>query len=144
MKFFAAAIALAVAAVANAGSYVSFTDCASGSDLTLNTLYLDPYPICVGQDVCATITGTLSADVTAPSTMSIIGTYFGSTVYTQSLDVCTLVSCPVPQSTTSMTFCFPVLSSAPAGIPVVLTITATNGNGNTLFCGSFTTTGSNC
>ncbi|KAF9372044.1 hypothetical protein BGX21_004930, partial [Mortierella sp. AD011] len=72
MKFFAAAIALAVAAVANAQSYVTFTNCAPGSDLTVNTLYLDPYPICVGQDVCATITGTLTADVTAPSTLTII------------------------------------------------------------------------
>ncbi|KAF9172382.1 hypothetical protein BGX21_003909 [Mortierella sp. AD011] len=145
MKFFTAAIALAVAAVANAtGAYVPFTDCAPGSDLTVSTLYLDPYPICVGQDVCATITGSLIHDVTAPSTLTIIGTYFGVTVYSQSLDSCSLVSCPVSKDTTSITFCIPVLSTAPAGIAVDLTISATNGDGDTLFCGAFTTTAASC
>ncbi|KAF9157820.1 hypothetical protein BGX20_003717, partial [Mortierella sp. AD010] len=115
MKLFNAAIALAVAAVANAQSYITVTDCAPGADFTVGTLYLDPYPMCVGQDVCATLTGTLSAPVTAPSTLTIIGTYFGVTVYSQSLDVCSLTSCPISQSTTSITVCLPVLSTAPAG-----------------------------
>ncbi|KAF9370943.1 hypothetical protein BGX21_005340, partial [Mortierella sp. AD011] len=75
MKFFTAAIALAVAAVAavaNAGASIAITNCAPGSDLTISSIYLDPYPICVGQDLCVILTGTLSAPITAPSTTTII------------------------------------------------------------------------
>ncbi|KAF9172380.1 hypothetical protein BGX21_003910 [Mortierella sp. AD011] len=143
MKFFAAAIALAAAAVANAQP--TWTNCASGSDLTVTSMTLDPYPLCVGENVCATIVGTLSAPVTSPSTLTVIGTYFGVTVYSQSIDLCTVVSCPVAQSTTTLEVCIPVLSTAPAGIAVDLTISATNGNGNTLLCQSASgVTAANC
>ncbi|KAF9991939.1 hypothetical protein BGZ80_008306 [Entomortierella chlamydospora] len=142
MKFFAATIALVAAAVANA--QVTWTDCSSGSDLAVSSMTLSPYPLCIGENVCATITGTLSAPVTSPATLTIIGTYFGTTVYTQSVDLCTVVSCPVAQSTTTLEVCVPVLSNAPAGIPVVLTISATNGNGDTLLCQTGTVTAANC
>ncbi|KAF9172378.1 hypothetical protein BGX21_003912 [Mortierella sp. AD011] len=147
MKFFAAFVALVAAAVANA--QVPYTDCAPGSDLTIDTFTLSPYPFCVGQNVCATGTGSLSVPVTAPSTLTIIGTYFGVTVYSDSHDVCALMAaqgypCPVPTSLTSLTMCIMVLPTAPAGIAVDLTVSATNGNGNTLFCQTGTVMAATC
>ncbi|KAF9165538.1 hypothetical protein BGX21_000771 [Mortierella sp. AD011] len=147
MKFFTAAVALLAAAVANA--QVPWTDCAPGSDLTISEFTLSPYPLCVGEDVCATGTGSLSFPVTAPSTLTIIGTYFGVTVYSDSQDVCALLAvagqpCPVPTTVTSITVCLLVLSTAPAGIQVDLTVSATNGNGDTLFCQSGSVIAANC
>ncbi|KAF9359330.1 hypothetical protein BGX26_012615 [Mortierella sp. AD094] len=147
MKLFAAVVALVAAAVANA--QVPYTNCALGSDLTITTFTLSPYPFCVGQNVCATGTGQLSVPVTAPSTLSIVGKYFGTTVYTDSHDVCALMAaqghpCPIPITLTSLTMCILVKPNAPVGIPVVLTVSATNGNGHTLFCQTGTATAANC
>ncbi|KAF9354631.1 hypothetical protein BGX26_007544 [Mortierella sp. AD094] len=147
MKFFAATVALIAAAVANA--QVTWTNCAATADLTINTFALSPYPLCVGQNVCATGTGQLSAPVTAPSTLSIVGKYFGTTVYTDSQNLCTLLGaqghpCPVPVTLNSITVCVLVKPNAPTGIPVVLTVSATNGNGHTLFCQTGTVTAASC
>ncbi|KAF9353348.1 hypothetical protein BGX26_008872 [Mortierella sp. AD094] len=139
MKFFAAVVALAVAAVAYADPVPAFSNCATNADLTINSFTLAPYPLCVGKQVCATGTGQLSAPVTAPATLSVVGQYFGLSVYTDSQDLCSLLAaqghpCPVPVTLNSITSCIGVKSNAPTGIPVVLTVSATNGNGHTLFC----------
>ncbi|KAG0001673.1 hypothetical protein BGZ80_008492 [Entomortierella chlamydospora] len=141
MKFFAAAAALAVATVAYAGAAPSFNDCSSNADLTISSFSISPYPLCVGKQVCATGTGKLSAPVTAPATLNVIGQYFGMNVYTDTQDLCALLAaqghpCPVPVTLTAITSCINVKADAPTGIPVTLTVSATNGNGNSLFCQS--------
>ncbi|KAF9159551.1 hypothetical protein BGX20_002896 [Mortierella sp. AD010] len=139
MKFFAAAVAFAVAAVAYAEPAPAFTDCSNNADLTINTFSISPYPLCVGKKVCATGTGKLHAPVTAPATLNVIGQYFGMNVYTDIQDLCALLAaeghpCPVPVTLNAITSCINVKGDAPTGIPVTLTVSATNGNGNTLFC----------
>ncbi|KAF9348329.1 hypothetical protein BGX26_000258 [Mortierella sp. AD094] len=149
MKFSTAIAALAVAAVANAAS-PAFTNCATGAtDMTVTSLSLTPYPLCPGQNVCATVVGTLSTPLVAPSTLSIVGKYFGTTVYTDSQNLCTVLAasgqpCPVPVTVTSVVACIPVKSNAPVNIPVALTLSATNGNGHTLFCQAATVTATSC
>ncbi|KAG0017410.1 hypothetical protein BGZ80_008307 [Entomortierella chlamydospora] len=88
--------------------------------------------------------GSLIYPTTSPSSLSIIGTYYCTTVYFQSPGFCTLVSCPVAQSATALEVCIPVLTTAPISITVVLTISATNGNGDTLLCQTGTITAANC
>ncbi|KAG0011859.1 hypothetical protein BGZ80_000377 [Entomortierella chlamydospora] len=79
MKFFTAIVALVAAAVVTVvDAQVIYADCDLGSDLTINTSSFYPYPLCVGQNVCVTGAGTSSAPVTAPSTLSIVGKYFGT------------------------------------------------------------------
>ncbi|KAF9959794.1 hypothetical protein BGZ65_000047 [Modicella reniformis] len=150
MKFFAAIAALAVAAVAKALS-PAFSDCSAGvsTDISVTGLTLAPYPLCIGQTVCATITGTLSNPITAGSTLSIIGRYLGRVVYSDNHDLCTVLAasglpCTVNPPKSTVTACIPVLSSAPASIPVALTIQAVNGNSNLIFCQSATVTAQNC
>ncbi|KAF9404009.1 hypothetical protein BGX21_003897 [Mortierella sp. AD011] len=143
MKFFAAIITLIAATVVKADQ-PTWTSCNSTADLTVSSFSVDPYPLCVGKNVCATIVGTLSAPITAPSTLSIVGTYFGVTIYKQFVDLCALVSCPVAQNTTTLEVCFPFLSTIPTGIPFVYTFSAANGNEDSLFCQTATVIFTTC
>ncbi|KAF9574611.1 hypothetical protein EC968_006026 [Mortierella alpina] len=144
MKFITAIAALFVATVANA--QVPFTNCATGpTDITIDTFSIAPYPLCVGKEVCATGTGVLSTPVIEGAKLSIIGKYLGRVVYTDNHDLCTLMAaqghpCPIPTTLTSITACVPVKSTAPANIPVQLTVQATNGNNHVLFCQAATVT----
>ncbi|KAI1318124.1 hypothetical protein EDD11_007176 [Mortierella claussenii] len=149
MKFTAALSALVLAAVAYAQS-PPFSNCATGAtDMTVSSLSLNPYPLCIGKNVCATVTGSLSAPVTAGAKLNVVGKYLNRVVYTDALDLCTVLAasgapCPVPTTVTSIVACILVKSSAPAGIPVILQVTATNGNGHVLFCQQATVTAQNC
>ncbi|KAG0368585.1 hypothetical protein BC939DRAFT_469902 [Gamsiella multidivaricata] len=148
MKFIAAVAALFVAAVANA--QVPFTNCATGAtDIAITTFSIAPYPLCINQNVCATGTGTLSTPVVAGAKLAITGRYGGRVVYTDNQDLCALMAaqghpCPIPTTLTSITACVLVKSTAPANVPVALTVLATNGNGNVLFCQSATVTAKTC
>ncbi|KAF9937887.1 hypothetical protein BGZ75_004470 [Mortierella antarctica] len=147
MKFIAAIAALVVAAVANAQT---FTNCAAGpTDMTLTAFSVTPYPLCIGQNVCATVSGTLSTPIIAPAKLSVTGKYLGRIVYTDNQDLCAVllasgIPCPVPVSVTTVTACVLVKPSAPANIPVQLTILATNGNNHVLFCQAATVTAVQC
>ncbi|KAG0252175.1 hypothetical protein BG011_007140 [Mortierella polycephala] len=140
MKYFAAIAAFACLAFANAQVIPPITSCATGStDITIDTFTLEPYPLCIGESVCATGNGTLSTPVVDGATLSITGKYLGRVVYTDSHDLCELMGdqghpCPIPTTLTSITACVLVKPSAPANVPVVLTVLAMNGNGNVLFC----------
>ncbi|KAF9410874.1 hypothetical protein BGZ94_001496 [Podila epigama] len=149
MKFFAAVAALLVATVAQA-QQPTWTNCAIGAtDMTVSSFSVAPYPLCVNQNVCATISGTLSTPVIAPAKLSISGKYLGRVVYSDNQDLCAVLatsgySCPVPVTTTSITACVLVQPTAPTGINVQLTVQAINGNNNVLFCRAATVTASNC
>ncbi|KAK3806072.1 MAG: hypothetical protein J3Q66DRAFT_359422 [Benniella sp.] len=151
MKFFAAVAALALAAVANAQSPF-FTSCSPAGvtpEMSVISLSLNPYPLCIGQIVTATATGVLSAPVTDGSKLAIIGRYLGRVVYTDNQDLCGLastsgLSCPIATSVSSITVQVLVKNTAPANVPVALQISATNGNGNLLFCQQATVTAVNC
>ncbi|KAG0365869.1 hypothetical protein BC939DRAFT_490711 [Gamsiella multidivaricata] len=150
MKFFAAIAALVVAAVANAQTQPTWSNCATGStDLTITTFSVTPYPLCIGQNVCASGTGTLSTPVVAGAKLAITGRYGGRVVYTDNQDLCSLTGgqghpCPIPITVTSITVCLLVKTTAPANVPVALTVLATNGNGNVLFCQAATVTAKVC
>ncbi|KAF9085582.1 hypothetical protein BGX27_003426 [Mortierella sp. AM989] len=137
MKFFAAAIALVAASVANAQD--TWANCADKPDATIDSFINSPSPGCIGKQICVTATGQLSAPITNPSLLIITGKYLGQTVYTDNHDFCPLLAihghpCPVPATVTSLTVCVMLKDTIPANVPANLTIVATNGNGNTLFC----------
>ncbi|KAF9431460.1 hypothetical protein BGZ76_000282, partial [Entomortierella beljakovae] len=118
-----------------------FTNCApANADLTIDSFTLAPYPMCRNQQVCATGTGLLSVPVTAGAQLNIVGYLFGSLVYSDiNIDLCALLAaqghpCPVPITLTAITACVLVKPSAPVNVGVVLTVSATNGGGSTLFC----------
>ncbi|KAF9975555.1 hypothetical protein BGZ73_000767 [Actinomortierella ambigua] len=142
MKFFAALAALVVAGTAVVVGQTMPTpyNCATGpTQISITSFTLSPYPLCIGQNVCATGTGTLSTPVIEGAKLNIIGKYLNRIVYTDSHNLCTLMAaqgipCPIPTSLTSITSCVLVKPNAPANIPVVLTVTAYNGDGNMLFC----------
>ncbi|KAG0350204.1 hypothetical protein BGZ54_003961 [Gamsiella multidivaricata] len=148
MKFTAIA-ALLLAAVASAQS-PTFSNCATGAtDMTVTGFTLSLYPLCVNKNVCATVTGTLSTPVIAGAKLAVTGRYGGRVVYTDNADLCTLLAasgypCPVPVTTTTVTACILVKPTTPTGIPIALTIQATNGNGNVLFCQVATVTAQTC
>ncbi|ORZ08525.1 hypothetical protein BCR41DRAFT_145604 [Lobosporangium transversale] len=139
MKFFAAIVALACLALSSAQMPTPY-NCATGAtDLLVTNFTLAPYPLCIGQNVCASGTGILSAPVTQGAKLNIVGKYLNRIVYTDAHDLCTLlgsqgVPCPIPITMTSITACVLVKPTAPAGIPVILQVSATNGNGHVLFC----------
>ncbi|KAG0018448.1 hypothetical protein BGZ81_010237 [Podila clonocystis] len=150
MKFFTAVATLVIAAVANAQAPV-WTDCAPAgtADLTINTFSVTPYPLCIGQNVCASGTGVLSAPVIAPAKLAISGKYLGRVVYTDNQDLCAISAaagqpCPIPITVTSITACVLVKTSAPANIDVQLTVQANNGNNHILFCQKATVQAQNC
>ncbi|KAF9103440.1 hypothetical protein BGX27_010568, partial [Mortierella sp. AM989] len=129
MKFFAVAVALVAASVANAQN--TWTNCGTNPDAVIDTFITSPSPGCIGKPVCATATGHLNVPITSPSALSIIGKYLGQTVYVDNHDLCALLAvqghpCPVPVTVTSLTACVVIKDSAPANIPVTLTISAIN------------------
>ncbi|KAF9161841.1 hypothetical protein DFQ26_004123 [Actinomortierella ambigua] len=142
MKFVAALAALLVAgsAVVSGQTMPTPYNCATGpTQIQITNFTLAPYPMCIGQNVCATGTGTLSTPVVQGASLSIIGKYLNRVVYTDSHNLCDLMNaqghpCPIPTTMTSITSCVLVKTTAPANIPVVLTVSATNGDGNLLFC----------
>ncbi|KAG0029327.1 hypothetical protein BGZ81_003908 [Podila clonocystis] len=140
MKFFAAIATLAFTVLVKA-QMPPVTDCApSGTaDLTITSFTLSPYPLCIGQNVCASGTGVLSTPVIAPAKLAISGKYLGRVVYTDNHDLCAITAaagqpCPIPITVTSITACVLVKPSAPANINVQLTVQANNGNNHILFC----------
>ncbi|KAK3825348.1 MAG: hypothetical protein J3Q66DRAFT_420293 [Benniella sp.] len=132
MKLFTAIATLFLATFVAAQSLPN--NCATGpTGLTVTSTAITPYPLCVGQLVCFTITGQLSETITPGATFTIIGKYLGRVVYTDTHDLCTLLAtqgypCPVPVTLTSITICVLVKSNAPVGIPLAFTVSATNGN----------------
>ncbi|KAF9967090.1 hypothetical protein BGZ70_000187 [Mortierella alpina] len=140
MKFITAVPALVCLAVASAQSIPPIFNCATGpTDIVINNFTLTPYPLCIGQRVCASGTGTLLTPVIAPAKLAITGKYLGRVVYADNHDLCALMAeqdlpCPIPVTMTSITACILVKPSAPANIPVALTVLATNGNNHVLFC----------
>ncbi|KAG0238804.1 hypothetical protein BGW41_008015 [Actinomortierella wolfii] len=142
MKFVAAVASLliAAAAVVSGQTMPAPYNCATGpTQIDIETFTLDPYPLCIGQSVCATGSGTLSTPVIQGAHLSITGKFLGRIVYTDNHDLCALLSsqgfdCPIPTTMTSITSCVQVKPNAPANIPVLLTVSATNGDGGVLFC----------
>ncbi|KAG0225798.1 hypothetical protein BGW41_004551 [Actinomortierella wolfii] len=144
MKFCAIIATLFAAAIASAQDVPSFTHCEKLSDeivpqLTIEQFTIAPYPLCIGQSVCATGKGQLSTPVIEGAQLSITGKFLGRIVYTDNYDLCTLMAnqghpCPIPTTLTSLTSCINVKPNAPADINVKLEVMATNGDGNLLFC----------
>ncbi|KAF9172210.1 hypothetical protein BGX21_003898 [Mortierella sp. AD011] len=149
MKFYAIVTALVFTAAASAQSYSNFTNCATGSEFTVESFTIAPYPLCIGQTVCATVTGSLSTEITSSATLSIVGKYLGTIVYTDQYDFCELMGaqgtpCPIAATTTSLTACVTVKSSAVASIPASDTITITNGDNKVLLCQAASLYAVNC
>ncbi|KAF9539598.1 hypothetical protein EC957_005215 [Mortierella hygrophila] len=148
MKFIAAFVALVAASVVNAQS-PTFTNCAAAPQMAVTSLTLDPYPLCINENVCATITGTSTTPIDGDATLAITGRYLGRLVYTDNQDLCSVLAasghaCPVPITTTEVTACILVKPNAPPNIGVALTITATNGDGGIIFCQTATVTAVTC
>ncbi|KAF9309703.1 hypothetical protein BG003_009442 [Podila horticola] len=151
MKFITAVAALLVASVVNAQTPPVWTDCAppGTADMTVSSFSVLPYPLCINQNVCATVVGTLSTPVVAPSKLSVSGKYLGRVVYTDNQDLCAILlaaghPCPLPVTTTTITACILVKSTAPANINVQLTVQANNGNNHILFCQASTVIAQTC
>lgn len=141
MKLLALAAILFIGAAAQ--SSVSWTNCALGppTDMRVDDFTLAPYPLCIGQSVCATATGTLSTDVTSVAWITLAGKYLGRQVYCDSQNVCILLYeqgrwCPIPTTMTSVTICLMIKGSILANVDIELTINVTNGNNHILFCRS--------
>ncbi|KAG0032077.1 hypothetical protein BGZ82_006688 [Podila clonocystis] len=95
--------------------------------MTVTSFSISPYALCVGFDVCATAVGI----IVAPATLTITGKYLGRTIYMDIQDFCSDVgvSCPVPVTATSITFCVLVKPSTPANFPFQWTYLVTGANG---------------
>ncbi|KAF9205320.1 hypothetical protein BGZ49_004181 [Haplosporangium sp. Z 27] len=137
MKFLASAIAaFALAASASA----QFTSCGSSSDsFQLSSVSYTPDPPVVGQQVCITLNGALSAPVTQGATLKVSASLWGADVYDNSVDLCaglanSTTPCPIATTVTSMTQCINVPSSVPAGISIDLQAVATSASGSEIFC----------
>ncbi|KAF9172474.1 Phosphatidylglycerol/phosphatidylinositol transfer protein, partial [Mortierella sp. AD010] len=98
-----------------------------------------PNPPKVGQDVCITLSGTLSAAVTQGATLAITGTFLGIKVYSASGDLCdglagSSTPCPIAAGAQTVTQCVSVPSNVPAGISITLKAVATAASGSEIFC----------
>ncbi|KAF9580432.1 hypothetical protein BGW38_002932 [Lunasporangiospora selenospora] len=98
-----------------------------------------PSPACVGKPLCITVSGILNNDIVDGGVVSMIGRYFGRVVYTDDYLLCDFLAangmtCPIPVTTTTATFCHTIKPEAPTGIPVEMTYEFVNGNGNILYC----------
>ncbi|KAF9172379.1 hypothetical protein BGX21_003911 [Mortierella sp. AD011] len=116
MKLLTAFAAILGAIVANAQVSIPFNNCMSTTGGGITSVTLDPYPVCAGEEFCVTIVGTFSAPLTDPSTLTIVGTYLGVTVYSQSINLCTLITCPLPTTTVTINFCNTISPVVPVGV----------------------------
>ncbi|KAF9915159.1 hypothetical protein BX616_006783 [Lobosporangium transversale] len=153
MKVLSVIVGLALAAVSQAADMpaLNFTSCApSTTGLTLTALpVLEPYPLCIGKEYCLTLTGQLNTDITQGSRLSVIGRWVGRIVYTDNQDLCTLLAaqgtpCPVASTTSSIKLCTPMKSNFWANVQTHFQFSATNGDGDLLFCQTSPIYAQNC
>ncbi|KAF9909516.1 Phosphatidylglycerol/phosphatidylinositol transfer protein [Linnemannia zychae] len=137
MKFIATAAALiALASSATA----AFSSCGSSSDsFSLSSVTYTPNPPKVGQNVCITLNGSLSKEVSAGSTIRVTATFWGINVYDQTADLCAGLAgganpCPISTAATTVTQCITVPSNVPAGVSLNLKATASNPDNSRIFC----------
>ncbi|KAF9436957.1 hypothetical protein BGZ76_002460 [Entomortierella beljakovae] len=137
MKFVSAiATVIALAATTSA----AFTSCGSSTDtFTLASVSYTPNPPKVGQDVCITLNGSLSAPVTDGAQLRVTGTFIGITVYDQTSDLCaglagSATPCPIATTVTTVNQCIQVPSSVPTGISINLKAVATQTSTSRIFC----------
>ncbi|KAG0006333.1 Phosphatidylglycerol/phosphatidylinositol transfer protein [Entomortierella chlamydospora] len=137
MKFIASAVAaIALATTVSA----DFTSCGSPNDtLTLSNVSYTPNPPKVGQQVCITLNGTLSAPVTQGSNLTVTATYMGFNVYSGTSDLCadlanSTTPCPIGTNVTSVTECVNVPSVIPTNATFNLQANATSASGAQIFC----------
>ncbi|KAF9583536.1 hypothetical protein BGW38_009249, partial [Lunasporangiospora selenospora] len=129
-----------LATIAAVASSVQAAGCATGSTQFALTSYTStPSPPCIGKPVCFSVSGTLSAPIIEGGRINVVGRYLNRVVYTDNYDLCKLLAdqgtpCPLPASTTDATVCINVKTNAPPNIPVNLTISAHNGDGNVVWC----------
>ncbi|KAF9406656.1 hypothetical protein BGZ76_006292, partial [Entomortierella beljakovae] len=137
MKFAYSIVALVAAVVVKAQS-PAFTNCGTNGTMIIDSFTLDPHPMCRGQNVCITATGVLSAPIVSGAMLYSFGSYGGSIVFADILDLCTLLAdqghpCPVPITQTAITVCFPVNPKAPVNFDLLYHISAFS-NGTRMFC----------
>ncbi|KAF9399984.1 hypothetical protein BGZ76_007808 [Entomortierella beljakovae] len=125
MKFIAAIASLAFIAIAQSqDAPANWTSCASGqTQLEVTSFITEPYPFCVGEQVCGNIVGTLNTPIIEGAKVSITGRYLGKIVYTDNQDFCAALAaqgtpCPVPTSVTSLRACVTVKPETPAGVSI--------------------------
>ncbi|KAF9113416.1 Phosphatidylglycerol/phosphatidylinositol transfer protein [Mortierella sp. AM989] len=137
MKFFTA-VAAAIALASSASA--AFTSCGSSSDqFKLSSVSYSPNPPKVGQDVCITLSGSLSTAITQGATLKVTATFWGINVYDQTTDLCaglvgSATPCPIATTVTSVTQCITVPSNVPAGVSLNLKAIALNAGGARIFC----------
>ncbi|KAG0011860.1 hypothetical protein BGZ80_000378, partial [Entomortierella chlamydospora] len=132
-----------------ANAQVSWTKRGPDADFTTTNPSLSSYALCVGQNVFAIVAGTLSVPITASATLSIAGKCLGTTIYIDSQDLRGVLDaqgqpCSASTIVTTIAVCILAKFSVSTVIPVALIISDTNGNGNILFCITFTRTAVPC
>ncbi|KAF9374710.1 hypothetical protein CPB97_011941 [Podila verticillata] len=132
----AVATVLALAASASAG----FSSCGSASDdFAFGSVSYTPNPPKVNQQLCITLTGTLSNQVTAGASLHLTATFWGINVYDSTIDLCSSLvgganPCPIPTTTTQVTQCITVPSNVPAGVSLNIKAEAKRSTGERIFC----------
>ncbi|KAI9327234.1 ML domain-containing protein [Zopfochytrium polystomum] len=115
------------------------TSCSkSGDPLTLKALTFTPSPVVPGKPLNFTLTGDLSKPITAGASIAVKATILGFiTVLSTTVDLCSAqgVTCPIAAGNNQVvSFSFNIPSSAPSGLSVAATATATNGDGSEIIC----------
>ncbi|KAF9172473.1 Phosphatidylglycerol/phosphatidylinositol transfer protein [Mortierella sp. AD011] len=137
MKFIAFVVATVVLATTVSAD---FTSCGSPNDtLALSNVSYTPNPPKVGQQLCITVNGTLSEPVTQGANLTVIATYDGFPVYSNTTDLCAVLAnsttpCPIDTNVTSVTECVNVPSEIPTNTTFNLQANATSASGAQIFC----------
>ncbi|KAF9907172.1 hypothetical protein EC991_011235 [Linnemannia zychae] len=140
MKFATSLAALAAVAVSSVSAqYTNLVNGASSpTQFAASNYAVNPYPMCIGKEICLTATGILSAPIVEGGTFAVVGKYLGRFFYTDSGDLCSLLAasgtpCPVPAGPFNLKVCRLLKPNLPPNWPVEYQFEAINGDGDTLF-----------
>ncbi|KAG0333970.1 hypothetical protein BG000_008755 [Podila horticola] len=127
-----------------------WSNCATGpTQMNVTSFSASPNPLCAGQPLQFTATGSLAKSIVQGASFSIVGKFLSRVFYTDNYDLCQILAaagtpCPTAANITSLMINIRTKPNIPIGIPLVFSIQVRNGDGDITLCQSSTATASNC
>ncbi|KAF9543412.1 hypothetical protein EC957_000923 [Mortierella hygrophila] len=143
------ASAAALLAVTSQATALDWTNCANPSSQVPDaTFKMDGEWACIGEKVCGTLTGTFEKPIIQGAKLDIIVRYLNKITSTFNADLCTVLAesgynCPIAAGPKTLHACVKYNGTI-VNVPGSTTVSARNGDGNTLFCQASVVTNQNC
>ncbi|KAF9315213.1 hypothetical protein BG003_003399 [Podila horticola] len=117
-----------------------WSNCATGpTQMNVTSFSASPNPLCAGQPLQFTATGSLAKSIVQGASFSIVGKFLSRVFCTDNYDLCQILAatgtpCPTAANITSLMINIRTKPNIPIGIPLVFSIQVRNGDGDIILC----------